>query len=245
MVLHPEVQTRAQDEIDRIVGGGRLPDFSDRPQLPYCTALCKELQRQSLSFIHNLILTFGYTFQMESYRAEWHCPSNQRRRCICRLFHSGENYNSSESVVGFGPVEFTYATVLNMNFRAMLMDPKEHPDPHIFRPERYLPADGGRVQRDPYKIAFGFGRRWENQRAPFSVVFELHIIRVCPGRNFADNAVSLPIFTRHNYTKEHNSPRFFLVVVRILATFNISKSRDADGAAVDPVVNIKCEGVLR
>ncbi|TBU58489.1 cytochrome P450 [Dichomitus squalens] len=45
MVLYPEVQKRAQDEIDRIVGNDRLPDFSDRETLPYITALMKEVLR--------------------------------------------------------------------------------------------------------------------------------------------------------------------------------------------------------
>jgi hypothetical protein len=35
MVLHPEVMHRAQQEIDAVVGSGRLPDFADRPHLPY------------------------------------------------------------------------------------------------------------------------------------------------------------------------------------------------------------------
>ncbi len=45
MMVFPEVQRRAQDEIDCVVGGGRLPELSDRPQLPYCTALLKEIHR--------------------------------------------------------------------------------------------------------------------------------------------------------------------------------------------------------
>lgn len=171
MGLHPEVQTLAHDEVDRIVGGGRLPEIADRPQLPYCSALCKELHRW------NPIVPNG----------------------IAHLTKEDDEYAGF-----FIPAK----TMILPNQWAMLMDPKEYPDPDVFRPERFLPTDGGRVQRDPYKIAFGFGRR------------------VCPGRNFADNAV-------------------FLVIVQILATFDISKSRNADGAAVDPVVNIKCEGVLR
>ncbi|KAJ7923834.1 cytochrome P450 [Mycena leptocephala] len=45
MSLYPEVQAAAQAEIDRVVGNGRLPDFSDRAQLPYVSALCKEVLR--------------------------------------------------------------------------------------------------------------------------------------------------------------------------------------------------------
>ncbi|KLO07636.1 O-methylsterigmatocystin oxidoreductase [Schizopora paradoxa] len=45
MTLHPDVQKRAQDEIDRVVGFARLPELSDRDQLPYCVALLKEVHR--------------------------------------------------------------------------------------------------------------------------------------------------------------------------------------------------------
>ncbi|EIW84293.1 cytochrome P450 [Coniophora puteana RWD-64-598 SS2] len=45
MVLHPEVQARAQAEIDAVVGHDRLPDFSDRPSLPYIEAMLRETLR--------------------------------------------------------------------------------------------------------------------------------------------------------------------------------------------------------
>ncbi|KLO09748.1 cytochrome P450 [Schizopora paradoxa] len=61
-------------------------------------------------------------------------------------------------------------TTIVANIWAMLMDPKEYPEPEIFRPERFLPGSE-RVQRDPTKIAFGFGRR------------------ICPANKFAENNV--------------------------------------------------------
>ncbi|KAJ7286948.1 cytochrome P450 [Mycena rebaudengoi] len=45
MSLYPEVQAEAQRELDLIVGHERLPDISDRPNLPYMNALCKEVFR--------------------------------------------------------------------------------------------------------------------------------------------------------------------------------------------------------
>jgi len=45
MMLYPETQQKAQDEIDLMVGRDRLPDFSDQPNLPYVNALCKEVLR--------------------------------------------------------------------------------------------------------------------------------------------------------------------------------------------------------
>ena len=45
MVLFPDAQLKAQEEIDSVVGPGRLPNFTDREHLPYLSALYKELLR--------------------------------------------------------------------------------------------------------------------------------------------------------------------------------------------------------
>jgi len=45
LALFPQVQRRAQAELDVVVGRDRLPTFDDRPRLPYIEALCKELMR--------------------------------------------------------------------------------------------------------------------------------------------------------------------------------------------------------
>lgn len=47
MVLFPEVQKKAQEEIDNIIGTtpNRLPQFEDRERLPYVSAVAKELLR--------------------------------------------------------------------------------------------------------------------------------------------------------------------------------------------------------
>ncbi|KAF5360782.1 hypothetical protein D9756_004595 [Leucocoprinus leucothites] len=45
MALYPESQHKAQAEIDQVVGRDRLPEFNDRPNLPYVNALCKEVLR--------------------------------------------------------------------------------------------------------------------------------------------------------------------------------------------------------
>ena len=45
MMTHPEVQKRAQDEIERVVGSDRLPEWEDMERLPYITAVLKETLR--------------------------------------------------------------------------------------------------------------------------------------------------------------------------------------------------------
>ncbi|KAL4259182.1 cytochrome P450 family protein [Pleurotus pulmonarius] len=45
MILYPECQKRAQEEIDRVIGAERLPEFEDKDSLPYTTALIHEVLR--------------------------------------------------------------------------------------------------------------------------------------------------------------------------------------------------------
>jgi len=45
MLLSPEIQKRAQAELDSVIGRERLPTFDDRPKLPFVDAVCKESLR--------------------------------------------------------------------------------------------------------------------------------------------------------------------------------------------------------
>ncbi|KAF8524543.1 cytochrome P450 [Hysterangium stoloniferum] len=45
MIKYPEVQKKAQAELDNVLGIDRLPTFDDWPSLPYINAICLEIQR--------------------------------------------------------------------------------------------------------------------------------------------------------------------------------------------------------
>ena len=45
MVLHPEVQAKAQAEMDLVLGRGNLPTFADQESLPYLAAVMNEVFR--------------------------------------------------------------------------------------------------------------------------------------------------------------------------------------------------------
>ncbi|KAF9038909.1 cytochrome P450 [Hymenopellis radicata] len=45
MVKHPDVQRRCHEELDAVIGGNRLPEYSDRENLPFLTAVVKESLR--------------------------------------------------------------------------------------------------------------------------------------------------------------------------------------------------------
>ncbi|OCH85714.1 cytochrome P450 [Obba rivulosa] len=58
MVLHPEIQAFAQNELDQVLAGSRLPELHDQPLLPFITAIVKECLRWKpvlpLDFAHRL-----------------------------------------------------------------------------------------------------------------------------------------------------------------------------------------------
>ena len=92
MLLYPNVQQKAQDELDSVIGRDRLPTFEDRPRLPFIDAMCKEVLRW------RLVTPLG-AFNSLSYEAsEWHliyniladsCPARRHeRRRLCWLFHT-------------------------------------------------------------------------------------------------------------------------------------------------------------
>ena len=49
MILFPDVQRKAQEELDRVVGRDRLPEYEDQSSLPYVKALHREVMRYEWS----------------------------------------------------------------------------------------------------------------------------------------------------------------------------------------------------
>ena len=45
MLLYPEAQKKAQEELDRVIGTDHLPSLNDRENLPYIWAMVKETLR--------------------------------------------------------------------------------------------------------------------------------------------------------------------------------------------------------
>jgi cytochrome P450 len=44
-LVYPDVQKKAQAELDRVMGRHRLPDFADKAELPYLEAVMRECLR--------------------------------------------------------------------------------------------------------------------------------------------------------------------------------------------------------
>ena len=53
MVMHPDVQLKAQKEVDSVVGPDRLPEFSDMSNLTFISAIVKEVFR----FVYSPLLS--------------------------------------------------------------------------------------------------------------------------------------------------------------------------------------------
>ena len=51
MLMHPDVQKRAQEELDRVVGTDRLPTLDDRENLPFVNAVIMEVMRSEQIFV--------------------------------------------------------------------------------------------------------------------------------------------------------------------------------------------------
>ena len=45
MIQNPDIQNKAQDELDKVIGRDRMPDVEDKVDLPYINALIKETLR--------------------------------------------------------------------------------------------------------------------------------------------------------------------------------------------------------
>lgn len=64
MALYPEVQAKAQRQLERVVGSGRLPNYEDIPKLQYIRAAVMESLRwmpvAPFGIPHNVIVDDAY-----------------------------------------------------------------------------------------------------------------------------------------------------------------------------------------
>ncbi|KDQ11849.1 hypothetical protein BOTBODRAFT_34941 [Botryobasidium botryosum FD-172 SS1] len=136
MALYPDVQRKAQAEIDEVVKHGALPTFEDRDRLPYIGLLIKELQRWKP------VLNLG----------------------VLHFATTDDDYDGYFIPKG---------TTVLPNVWAVTQDESNYKDPNRFWPERFENPETAEL--DPYKYAFGFGRR------------------MCPGMNFADATIYITV----------------------------------------------------
>ena len=119
MLLYPEIQRFAQEQIDKVVGSDRIPAMEDEPNLPYIRSLMKETLSK--------------------------CTSRFNSSRVCKLMcYPGW---MPTTILGAVPHAVTQddtykgyvipkgAGVMN-NVWAINMDPKRSPSPRTFDPDR-------------------------------------------------------------------------------------------------------------
>ncbi|KAL1672543.1 cytochrome P450 [Schizophyllum commune] len=134
MLDHPEMQRRAQAELDAVLGPlqtpesllGQMPTFEHESRLPYITALVRE-------------------------------SSRNRPVTPVSISHA---YSSAEADIYKG-YAIPSGSIIIPNVWSMMHNEITYPDPYAFKPERFLTAEGklDPQVRDPATMAFGFGRR--------------------------------------------------------------------------------------
>ncbi|KAI0796962.1 cytochrome P450, partial [Abortiporus biennis] len=134
----PDIQRKAQAELDTLLGQTRLVDSTDYDALPYVRAIALEVMRYRPSL-----------------------PLGIPHRVMEDDVYNGFFIPKGTTIVSvFVCVITYYLKNLTEQTRAILHDPKDYPDPEAFDPERFL-KDGklDHTVRDPNILAFGFGRR--------------------------------------------------------------------------------------
>ncbi|KXN87802.1 O-methylsterigmatocystin oxidoreductase [Leucoagaricus sp. SymC.cos] len=162
MALHPEIQTRAQAEIDEICGQDQFPNTSQLELFTYLQAVLKEVLR--FAPVGNLALPHK-VIEEDEYMG-YRIPKNATVmgnvwQVLPIILESPIIYHDSPS-------------------RAIMHDASLYPDPNIFSPERFLEKE--KAQPDPRQWAFGFGRR----ACPGTHFAETSILLVMAGKPYPE-----------------------------------------------------------
>lgn len=90
LALFPDIQKRAQDEIDKFVGPDRLPEFADEDSLPYISAIVKEIIRWA-AFVP--LGTFVKRFRVSCTKADQRILYCALRSAVPRLVTQPDVYD--------------------------------------------------------------------------------------------------------------------------------------------------------
>jgi cytochrome P450 len=135
---YPEIQKKAQAELDRVVGRDRLPTVEDEKAgiLTRKYALPLSDHEQNLPFCHAIIKEVGFFGLDTQPKYISLAMKTQVERCH-NPFWLGTPHVTSQ--------DFTYKghfipkdTVVVLNTWTMHHDPSRHPEPDSFNPERYI-----------------------------------------------------------------------------------------------------------
>lgn len=137
MMLHPEVQEKAREELDRVTGGTRLPVAADKQKVPYTSALVSEVLR----WVPVAAMALPHTSK-----------KNQ--------IYNGYTIPKGAVIIpnSWYAIILGFCTQLSA-IRWFLHDPSVYTSPHTFRPDRFLRTHTHTNEPDPRLYSFGYGRR--------------------------------------------------------------------------------------
>ncbi|KAJ7754682.1 cytochrome P450 [Mycena maculata] len=145
MVLYPDCQRKAQQEIESVIGASRLPEFEDRAKLPYVECIYEELFRWNPGVPLGRMVPDLSCIIFNSPRQRYHTGA-------CKTTHTaGCLYPQAPLSSPISVHKLTFR-------RGMTLDPEIYSNPTEFVPERYLPQPIG-MGEPHFSGKFGFGRR--------------------------------------------------------------------------------------
>ncbi|KIJ12560.1 hypothetical protein PAXINDRAFT_14641 [Paxillus involutus ATCC 200175] len=139
MVENPHAWKRAQAEIDAVLGMNRLPEYEDRPSLPYVEAILRETMR------------WQPVVPLVS-----HAASSSD---IYKGFHIPKGMSCVYTKIPRGHLCYITGATIVANVWAMSRDEARYPNGDQFAPERFLTVEGTLTDDNPAEYIFGFGRR--------------------------------------------------------------------------------------
>jgi cytochrome P450 len=132
-VMFPDTVTKAQKEIDEVVGSERSPDFDDLQRLPYVDAFVREVFRwRSVAIIGGQ----PHAPVQDDYYNGWFIPKDTWVQ---------------------GNLWYTFTEISNN--RAIHRHPRDFPNPDRFYPDRYLKENRLPYPNEKGYHTFGWGRR--------------------------------------------------------------------------------------
>jgi len=176
MVKNPRIWKRAQAEIDAVLGTDRLPEYEDRPSLPYVGAIVRETLRWKpvaplgafsgtcvLDVYSNIPEGVPHAVISDDVYKGYHIPSGMF--WTCTQYTCSDTRSTGATVIpnhwyAVDPsLTVTGGILTTLFYRAMSRDETRYPNPEVFMPERFLDSEGMLNGDDPAHFAFGFGRR--------------------------------------------------------------------------------------